>query len=237
MAIKSFGGGGGGGSGGWVPSLHTEELDTIAHWPFDSGVRTDNVGTYDIDTGNWGFGSAGDSTSNCFTTSGNAYDNTASTPLNPNLNTNKGYTFATALYSPSFPTGSTDIVRYEKTAATQTAYRVGVVQSTGVLYIGRDTSAGYQQYSTTATLTQDEWLHFAWVQNDDGLGGSFYINGALAEAWSTANTANNTGTASRFILGASWNAVGYFSYYSTIVREKACTAEEVLAMASQTGFV
>lgn len=237
MALNNFGSGGGGGASGWVPSLHTEEADTLAHWPFDSGVRTDNVGTYDIDTGELAFGSAGDSANTCFSTTGNAYDNTASTSLNPNRNTNQGYTFATALYSPSFATGSTDIVRYEIPSATQTAFRVGVVQSTGVMFVGRDTSAGYQQDNLTATLTQDAWIHFAWVQNDDGLGGSIYINGSLAEAWSTANTANNTGSSARFILGASWNAIGYFSYYSTIVREKACTAGEILAMATQTGFV
>ena len=112
MAIKSFGGGGGGGSGGWVPSLHTEELDTIAHWPFDSGVRTDNVGTYDIDTGNWGFGSAGDSTSNCFTSSGNAYDNTAAASVRASIVPNQGNTCAPALYPPRFPTGSRHIVWY-----------------------------------------------------------------------------------------------------------------------------
>ena len=104
------------------------------------------------------------------------------------------------------------------------------------VFVGRDTAAGYQQDSTVATLPRGEWFHFAWTMAADGLSGAFYVNGLLLETWSTANAPNNTAISSRFFLGEAWDNVLFGSYYSTIVREKECSAAEVLAMAGQCGF-
>lgn len=238
MALKNFGGGGGG-AGGFVPGSHTEEVDTIAHWPFQ-GDRGDTVGTYDLDQGYFGFGGVADNALCMATGTAYCYDNSASTSLNPNLNTDNKYTFACGLYIPSIVSGSADIVRYEVSSGGGTAFRVGVLGTgggtPGAPYLGADTSAGYAQDVMSTPLPLDQWFHFAFTINAAGTGGTFYVNGAVLEAWTLPNAMNSTSSSARFGIGRSWNTVGYFSYFSMIVREKECSTAEILAMAAQCGF-
>lgn len=237
MALNTFGGGGAAGFVG-VPGIHETPGDTLAHWPLN-GDTLDTVGTYHLDTGGTD-NFAGLATGvQAYSSDAFVYDDTASTALNPNRNTDMKYTFATAIYIPTI-VGNADIVRYEIPAATETAFRVGVVGSGGTVgqvFVGRDTSVGYQQYTTTALVTLDAWIHFAWTQAADGLSGGIYVNGNLLEAWSTANAPNSDHANSRFGIGASWSTVGYQTYRSAIVREKECTAGEILAMATQVGLL
>jgi hypothetical protein len=238
MAINHHGGGTGG--SGWTPSLHTIESDTISHYSWQMS-RTDTVNSYNFDQGVHSFCGIDDDTE-AFVCAGFNYDNTGSTKNSPNVNANFGYTFATAIYVPQFANGNADIVRYEQTAGGGTHFRVGLIglgtADPGRVFVGRDTSAGYQQdiSATNELFTYDQWVHFAWTQANDGLSGKCYTNGVPFFSWSTANAPNSASGTARFGLGASWNTLLYGSYYSTITREKFCSDAEVLAMAEQVGL-
>ena len=233
--------------GTWTPSYHTEEADTLAHWKFETLIADDVVGTFDLNAGDSELrGPVGDGSKLGLVARTFTYNNTADTALSPNNNADFKYTFATAIYIPALATGNGDIVRYEQAAAGGVHFRVGVTgtadaPNSGRLYVGRDTSAGYQQaLSPTAVFAPyfNEWVHFAWTQAADGLSGDIYINGVSVFSWSTANAPNSTDSLARFGLCASWNQVLHGGcYFSPIVREKECSAPEILAMAYQTGVV
>lgn len=224
----------------WVPSQHLIPGDTISHYTWQMS-RLDTVNAYNFDQGAHSFAGIVDGVTS-FVPAEYNYDNTPNTKNSPINNANFGFTFATCLYVPDFANGNADIVRFENTSGAPTHYRVGVVGNSGgtpgALYMGRDTSSGYEQYITpVAVFVFDEWIHFAWTQANDGLSGKFYINGTVVGSWSTANAPNSTSASALFCLGASWNTFLYGAYYSTITREKFCSDADIVAMAKQTGII
>lgn len=229
--------------GGFTPGLHTEEADTIAHYPFLSANRDDTVGGYHLDFGNYGWGGIADNAVALAPTQNSSsafnYDNNASTPLNPLLNTDFKMTIACGLYVPSIATGSADIVRFQTPGVSSgTAYRVGIAHGAGrVFFTSLGTSGGDETPVSSAVTPLDEWFHFAWTQNAAGTGGSYHVNGVEVDTWTTTLPTNqNLGTA-RFGIGSSHNQASLYSYYSLIVREKECSTAEIRSMARQVGLV
>lgn len=240
MTVHRFSGGG---AGDPIPTgTHSTSVDTLARLrttsrsasvlpDTEAGTRDFAVGS-DIGWWDFGHGSGYLATTVCGRPSTGALgdlncslaaDDDVLQPSWRNANTATGYalTVAAAVYfHDGFSPTSASIFQHCASNGAGQEYFLGV-NTSGVLYVGRDTAAGWDSTGSQGNVTVGKWYHIIYTQDAAGTAGAVWVDG-VKSTWTSA-VSNQAVTANRTRLAYYYGAPKTVSFFDVIYEGAECS--------------